>query len=188
MFALYDHGKAVAFFAHRRLREKPPSGGVSVLSESIPIDARLREIAQRILDHVGWHGVAMVEFKVAADGTPYLMEVNARFWGSLQLAVDAGVDFPCLLYKVAVGERPDETNDYQIGIKSRWLLGDLDCLYLTLKGGSNRFQTRQSRWRTMLQFVRFFEKKTRYEVNRWDDWRPFLAELKQYRRQTSHAL
>jgi len=26
IFALYNQGKAVAFFAHRRLREKPPSG------------------------------------------------------------------------------------------------------------------------------------------------------------------
>ena len=38
IFALYDHGKALAFFAHRRLREKPPGGGVSVLSESIPVN------------------------------------------------------------------------------------------------------------------------------------------------------
>ncbi|MGH9429450.1 MAG: ATP-grasp domain-containing protein, partial [Terriglobia bacterium] len=65
IFALYDHGNPVAFFAHRRLREKPPSGGVSVLSESVEVDPQLREMSRRILDHVGWHGVAMVEFKVS---------------------------------------------------------------------------------------------------------------------------
>ena len=43
-----------------------------------------------------WHGVAMVEFKRdERDDTPRLMEINGRFWGSLQLAIDAGVDFPC---------------------------------------------------------------------------------------------
>ena len=94
VFAIYDQGKPLAFFAHRRLREKPPSGGVSVLSQSVAVDPTLAAPAQKLLDNAGWHGVAMVEFKVALDGTPYLMEINTRFWGSLQLAVDAGVDFP----------------------------------------------------------------------------------------------
>src|SRR5438132_4529140 len=35
VFVLCDHGKPIVFFAHRRLRERPPTGGVSVLSESI---------------------------------------------------------------------------------------------------------------------------------------------------------
>src|SRR5262249_32485555 len=38
VFGLYAEGKVVTFFAHQRLREKPPSGGVSVLSESVPVD------------------------------------------------------------------------------------------------------------------------------------------------------
>ena len=50
--------------------------------------------------------VAMVEYKLdAATGTAYLMEINGRFWGSLQLAIDAGVDFPLLLVRCALGER-----------------------------------------------------------------------------------
>ncbi len=105
VFALYDRGKPLAFFAHRRLREKPPDGGVSVLSESSAPDPELVRLARRLLDDVGWHGVAMVEFKVSADGTPHLMEVNARFWGSLQLAIDAGVDFPRLLLDATYGRR-----------------------------------------------------------------------------------
>ncbi|MFP3339391.1 hypothetical protein R0J91_15550, partial [Micrococcus sp. SIMBA_131] len=34
VFALFDRGQPVCYFAHRRLREKPPAGGVSVLCES----------------------------------------------------------------------------------------------------------------------------------------------------------
>ncbi len=46
----------------------------------------------------------MVEFKAdARTGTPYLMEINGRFWGSLQLAIDAGVDFPAILVAAALG-------------------------------------------------------------------------------------
>ena len=82
-----------AVFAHRRLREKPPSGGVSVYRESVAPDPSLVARAAALLAGLGWRGVAMVEMKTdARTGTPYLMEVNGRFWGSLQLAVDAGVD------------------------------------------------------------------------------------------------
>jgi predicted ATP-grasp superfamily ATP-dependent carboligase len=180
MFALYDRGTPVAFFAHRRLREKPPSGGVSVLSESIEIDGRLREAARRILDHVRWHGVAMVEFKVGVDGSPYLIEVNARFWGSLQLAIDAGVDFPYLLYRLADGAAIDAVEGYQLGVRTRWLLGDLDHLYLTLRRRPRRDPTGPSRWRAVVQFLKIFARNTRYEVNRWDDVKPFLVELTRY--------
>ena len=80
----------------------PPSGGVSVLCESVPLRKPLVDYALRILQSAAWHGVAMVEFKLdARSGIPHLMEVNGRFWGSLQLAIDAGVDFPWLLYQLA---------------------------------------------------------------------------------------
>jgi len=89
VFAFYNKGKPVTFFAHKRLREKPPSGGVSVLRESIPIDIAMREISEKLLEKIGWHGAAMIEFIVSSDGTPYLIEINGRFWGSLQLSIDA---------------------------------------------------------------------------------------------------
>jgi predicted ATP-grasp superfamily ATP-dependent carboligase len=178
VFGLYSAGKVVTFFAHRRLREKPPSGGVSVLSESVPVDPRLREISQRLLDSVGWHGVAMVEFKVTPEGTPYLIEINGRFWGSLQLAIEAGVDFPWLLYRVALGEPVEPVEDYAVGMRNLWLLGDLDHLYLRLREHSGLAE----KIRVVRAFLSMFESGTRHEVNRWDDVRPFLRETARYLR------
>ena len=177
VFSLYDKAKPLAFFAHRRLREKPPSGGVSVLSESAPVKPELLAPAKKLLDHASWHGVAMVEFKVAEDGTPYLMEINTRFWGSLQLAVDAGVDFPYMLYKLACGEKPETVTDYKTGLKLRWLLGDLDNLYLTLR---NRKLPMGKKLSALSRFILPTSGKTRHEVNRWSDLGPFWWELKQY--------
>ena len=68
----------------------------------------------------------MVEFIVADDGTPFLVEVNTRFWGSLQLSIDAGVDFPYLLYQIFTSDRADSIHHYREGLRLRWLLGDLD--------------------------------------------------------------
>ena len=88
IFLLLWDGRVVASFAHRRIREKPPSGGVSVYRESVAADPALVARSRALLDHFGWCGVAMVEYKVdERSGTPYLMEVNGRFWNSLALAV-----------------------------------------------------------------------------------------------------
>jgi len=179
VFALYNHSKPLAFFAHRRLREKPPGGGVSVLSESVAADPKLVSHARSLLDKAGWHGVAMVEFRVATDGTPYLMEINTRFWGSLQLAVDAGVDFPYLLYQLACGENPEPVDSYKTGIRLRWLLGDLDSLYLTLR---DRQVTSRKKLMAVMRFLTPSPLKTRHEVYRWNDPGPCLYELREYLR------
>ncbi len=177
VFALYDHGQPVAFFAHQRLREKPPAGGVSVLSKSVEIDPELLSMTKKLLDAVQWHGVAMVEFRIDLEGLPWLMEVNTRFWGSLQLAVDSGVDFPHLLCQTALGETAEKVKSYRTGQRLRWLLGDLDSLYLYLRDDRYKLVQKCSR---ILEFLTPRPWCTRHEINRWGDMGPAWFELKQY--------
>ena len=182
-FVLFEHGALLTAFAHRRLRETPPSGGVSVLRESAALDPRLAEQAVRLLGPLGWHGVAMLEYKQdARTGVPFLMEVNARFWGSLQLALDAGVDFPHLVYQLARGERP-LVGPYRAGVKSRWLLGDLDHLLARLFHDGRALHlpdSAPSKWRTLREFLKLTGQDLHYEVISRDDPRPFRHELGQY--------
>ncbi len=177
VFALYNNGNSIAFFSHRRLREKPPRGGVSVLSESVPVNPILLSHAKSLLGAVNWHGVAMVEFKVAVDGTPYLMEINTRFWGSLQLSIDAGVDFPWLLYNMACSQPVVPIKNYKTRTRLRWLLGDLDNLYLTLR---DKEITINKKMYAIIRFITPNPFKTKHEVNRWNDFGPFVWEIKQY--------
>jgi predicted ATP-grasp superfamily ATP-dependent carboligase len=190
LFALCDHGRIVSTFAHRRLREKPPSGGVSVLRESVAPDPELVEYTRRLLEPLGWHGVAMVEFKRDLhSGRPFLIEVNGRFWGSLQLAIDSGVDFPRLVASLAAGERVDDARPYRIGVKSRWLLGDLDHLLLRLRGTQDRDLPpgAPSRVQAIFEFLKFGGRDLHYEVLRFDDPQPFLYEAGQYARSALRA-
>jgi len=182
IFTLYNNSQAVAYFAHQRLREKPPRGGVSVLSASAPLNPELKEIAEQLLTAVNWHGVAMVEFRVANDGTPYLMEVNTRFWGSLQLSIDAGVNFPELLWRVSTGESVPTIDSYTVGQRLRWLLGDLDSLYLVLRDPDF---TAKEKFKRLLDFLTPTLLHTRHEVNRLNDIGPAWFELKSYIRNLS---
>lgn len=132
VFMLTDGGKVRACFGHRRLREYPPTGGVSVLAEGVMPDDAARTAAEAILSHTGWSGVSMVEFKVDRQGTPYLMEVNARFWGTLQLCVESGVNFPLQLYSLAAG-LPIPPGKPRRNRRSHWLAGDLASVGLMLR-------------------------------------------------------
>lgn len=183
VFGLFDHGRPCALFAHRRIREKPPSGGVSVLRESIPLSKPMRDYAVSLLEHVKWQGVAMVEFKVdRVTGVPMLMEINGRFWGSLQLAMDAGLNFPYLLFQMAK-ESPVAVPDnaYCVGTKSRWLLGDVDHLLMRLTKSRAQLhldRNAASRWRCLADFCKMFQRDLHYEVERLSDLRPALVEYR----------
>ena len=97
VFFLRWKGSIRAKFMHRRLHEVPIEGGVSSLRESwwheeIYLDALAR------VNYLNWDGVSMFEYKWDSEtGKFYLLEMNARFWGSLHLPIYAGVDFPKLL-------------------------------------------------------------------------------------------
>ena len=186
LFALFDRGELLTVFAHRRLREKPPSGGVSVLCESVPVDSQLADEAVRLLGPLGWHGVAMLEYKQeSATGKRFLIEVNGRFWGSLQLAVDAGVDFPYHTCELALGRRPDASAPYRVGVRNRWLLGDLDHLLLRVFHRSRDLwlpEGAPSRLRAVIEFLKSTGPGVRDQVVSADDPRAFLFELRQYAR------
>lgn len=180
VFLCFQHGRRVAVFAHQRIREKPPSGGVSVLSESREPDPVAVDLADKLLARLGWRGVAMVEFKQDnRDGSLRLMEINGRFWGSLQLPVDAGVDFPRLAVDVALDRPVTPVVAYRVGLRSRWLWGDLMATLRLLTRRTRRLDLpsdHPGRWRTLLEFFRSFDSRTRNDTLHRDDWRPFVVE------------
>jgi predicted ATP-grasp superfamily ATP-dependent carboligase len=185
VFALCHQGNPLTFFCHRRLLEKPPSGGVSVLSESIsPGEAPVAD-AFRLLRELTWEGVAMLEFKAGTDGKMYLLEINPRLWGSLQLAIDSGRDFPQLLTKLASCQ--SETDhaefaswcrtlpEYSVGRRLRWVLGTLDHALIRLR--KEKLTALSDIF--LRNSLRLFERPTRTGIETWraSDQRPFYAEL-----------
>jgi hypothetical protein len=182
VFLLRWNGETVAAFQHRRLREKPPAGGVSVYRESVALDPALLAVAERLLARLDWQGVAMVECKQDQETGRYVfMELNGRLWGSLQLAVDAGVDFPGLLADCAHARPAGPPPAYREGVRSRWLWGDVDHLYVRMRRSREQLHllpdapTRGQVLRDFLH-VRW---RDREEILRWRDPVPFLVETVQ---------
>lgn len=180
IFLLCWRGELFACFAHRRLREKPPAGGVSVYRESIAADPTLLSRSRELLQALEWDGVAMIEYKVEnVTGIPYLLEINGRFWGSLQLAVDAGVDFPALLVALTMGQRPEPVMRYQTGIRSRWWLGDLDHLVARLRRSPAQLALppgSPGRLAALRDFLILWRPGDRAEILRWSDPLPAITE------------
>jgi predicted ATP-grasp superfamily ATP-dependent carboligase len=125
--ALVRRGEPIAVFMHRRLGEHDVSRGVRFAhgatgAQSVD-EAELRQAGLTLLHALCWDGIAMVEFRRhRRDGRFYLMEINPRFVGSLELAIAAGIDFPWLYAQLAAGRPVLGPNRYRVGLRYRWLL------------------------------------------------------------------
>jgi predicted ATP-grasp superfamily ATP-dependent carboligase len=178
VFALCDHGRVVAWFAHERLRDVRPTGSSSSLRRSIPLEARLREPAERLLAKLSWHGPAMVEFRDDGVGPPCLMEVNGRFWGSLQLGIDAGTDFPRLWVSVLQGDTIESPIPYKEGLTLRWLLGDIKRLIYIWSGPPSGYHASYpTLWKGIRELLGSQPAGTRLEIWRASDPWPAIGEL-----------
>ncbi len=141
---LADGGRVLASVAHRRVREYPVTGGPSTCCVSVD-EPRLTAYAEALIRELGWTGVAMVEFK--KDDDFRLMEVNPRFWGSLPLATRAGVNFPSLLCRRAMGEDLGPAPRAAAGVRLRFLPLDAAAALSALRD-------RERRWPYALGFLR----------------------------------
>jgi predicted ATP-grasp superfamily ATP-dependent carboligase len=130
VFVTYQDGRLCRIMSHRRIREFPPTGGESSCCE-VADEPVLIDQTRRLMDALAWHGVAMVEYKRhEADGKFYLMEINPKFWGSLDLALAAGADFPGDLVRIAADETLPELPPLQGRLRFCWpLSSDLRHLW-----------------------------------------------------------
>jgi len=195
---LFDRGKKIWHFVHERVHEYPLSGGASSYRRSIkPPNALLRD-AEKLLTSLNWHGVAMVEFKINANGQYWLMEINPRLWGSLALSLDAGVNFPLGLLQLACGEQPQPQPNYKL-VYTRDLRTDLDWLKANLMADpQDPLLLTRSRSFSLLELLRPLTGRERWDHFDWRDlgitWRilgsafsdqlrPFARNIKGWRTQ-----
>jgi predicted ATP-grasp superfamily ATP-dependent carboligase len=98
--------------------------GVTARGRTVPVDPELRAAIARLLDALGWQGLAQLQFLVPADGKPRLIDFNPRFYGSLPLAVRAGANHPDTWARLLTG-RPVGPSEGRPGAVYQWFSRDL---------------------------------------------------------------
>ncbi len=130
---LMDRGACLVAFQHRRVHE-PLRGGGSSYRVSEALHPELLDAAVRLLSSLRFHGPAMVEFRVdRRTGQWVFMEVNARVWGSLPVALASGVDFPYYWHQLHVHGRREFPTAYTTGVYCRHITNDLAWLWRNLR-------------------------------------------------------
>lgn len=117
-------GDLVASLQQEALRTWPAGAGPSALAVTVAPDHDLIERSRGLLAGCGYWGLAELQYLRGPDG-PSLIDVNTRFYGSLPLALRAGVNFPALWHAIAGGRRPAATAGYRVGASFRWVEADL---------------------------------------------------------------
>lgn len=158
---LMYRGECLAVFQHRRLKEVPYTGGVSVTAEAEPLDPVLLERSLALLRALQWEGPAMVEFKVdPRTGSATFMEVNGRYWGTIGLPIRAGVDFPLYQWQLNHGEIPNVSATYAIGMQWRWLAGHLWRLHGLLLSARHSSVALEELRSSVAEFPALFDPET----------------------------
>jgi hypothetical protein len=131
-------GAIVARLQQSALRLWPTAAGASSLGQTVPPDPDLIERVAFLLRAAGYWGLAQIQL-VETPAGPRAIDVNPRFYGSLPLALAAGVNLPLAWHQVAAGEQPRQQLDYRVGVTYRWFEGELTAAW---NGERSRLRSR----------------------------------------------
>jgi predicted ATP-grasp superfamily ATP-dependent carboligase len=159
-----------ARFAQVADRTFPPLGGSSVIRTSIELPIDATEAAEQLVDACDLDGYSEIEFRRDAAGRPVLMEINPRLSASVEVAVRSGVDFPFLVFAWASGERLTPVSRYRVGVRMRWLGGDLRRLRSALATPDQ--PDVEARPKEMARFLASFVRRSAYDYVSVRDLRP----------------
>jgi predicted ATP-grasp superfamily ATP-dependent carboligase len=137
-------GALVRRFQQVALRTWPADAGISSLAVSVEPDEALVEACRSLLATGGYWGLAQLQF-IDAPGGRRLIDVNTRFYGSLALALAAGVNLPAAWHAVTLAEPAGAPESYRVGVSYRWVEADLMA---ATRGEPGRLFSRGPRPRT----------------------------------------
>lgn len=177
---LADNGRILVAFQHTRVHE-PMRGGGSSYRKSSRLDPELLAASEKLIEAMAYTGVAMVEFRVDLKTKRWIfIEINGRFWGSLPLAIAAGVDFPYYLYELLVHGRKEFPQDYPRGIHCRNLTQDRYWITGNLRADrSDPMLATRSLWGVISEVGNLLLLRERSDTLVLDDPKPGFAEIRE---------
>ena len=161
--SLTVEGRVMALLTQIRQIMYPIYGGVGAVNVTTK-NPELSELARYLLETLGWHGPAQIEFKYDIRDKRYkLIEMNPKLWGTLDLSIRAGINFVELIKNVLVGKDIKFNNDYKNNIRYVFMFPNAFLSYLEMI--------------KEFGFVRWKKKSTYAKIYSDIDLRDPLAEL-----------
>lgn len=121
-------GRIAARFQQVARRIWPAQSGTSAVAVSVRPDEALVEAARRMLAGAGYGGLVQLQFILSVAG-PRLIDANPRFYGSLALALGAGLNLPAIWHAATVGRAPAAPPPYRVGVSYHRLSADVTAAW-----------------------------------------------------------
>jgi predicted ATP-grasp superfamily ATP-dependent carboligase len=168
---LFERGELRATMTYHNLRSYPVKSGTGVLRETVAAP-EIEKIGEQLLGGLGWHGVAEIDFRWQPGSEPSLIEVNPRFWGGLTQAVEAGWDYPYLLYRLAVDGRVDKVESHATEVRTETpVMAVLATLHEVMHDESRDLKGRWERAKALFRD----HKHAVSDIFKWNDPLPALG-------------
>ena len=170
-----DRGEVLMALQHERIHERW-HGGSDSYRRTVALEPALADAFHKMVAALRYTGVLMLEFKVhPPSGRWVLLDLNARFWGSLPLAIAAGADVPWYLYRLLTAGARDVPRGYRTGVYARNWDGDLVWLAENLRRPAGE---RVPLWRLLRELGPLLTFREHNDTLVLDDPAPGLADLR----------
>jgi carbamoylphosphate synthase large subunit len=178
---LSHNGDILFSFSERYIRCKDGGFGTSVYREqsNLPL---LENHTRKIVKYLNWTGIGHFDYIVSRDKQhAYLIEMNPRFWGAINLSTKNGYDFPNGLLNLFIYKNAKQAKKYcKPSTKpkpSMWIVGEIISAISDFRNG-NRF--------AFLELIQHFSSALNCAT--FDDFRvsdplPLIIELVYYAKQ-----
>jgi predicted ATP-grasp superfamily ATP-dependent carboligase len=143
------NGSPIALLTQERLLTSWLDGGGGIVNITNDIKV-IKEYATKILSKIKWTGPIELDWiRDNRTGGYKLLEINPKFWGTTQLTISAGYDFPAWIVDYAEGKEIKVPKSYKTRLMYR-LMADEIYTILTFS------KTKSSFLREVLKFFRRF--------------------------------
>jgi predicted ATP-grasp superfamily ATP-dependent carboligase len=120
--------------AARRIFPRPL--GVSAYAETVARDPELDSALASIIRRLGWSGIFEFQLIRSTDAA-HVIDLNPRPYGSLALAIGAGLNLPSIWADLLLGREP-RVGRYRAGVRYRAEVRELRALVAALTRGGLR--------------------------------------------------
>lgn len=138
--SFYKNNELLGVWTGRKIREHPMGLGTGTFAESVYVP-EIVELGSKLLRAINYYGISEIEFKKdPRDNKFKLIEMNARTWLWVSLAMRAGVNFPYMLYKDMMGDGIAPVKSFKEGITWMHIYTDLGVMIKEVPRGNMRIR------------------------------------------------